>query len=184
MGLVLFAAAGVHLGSSRDPAAVPAWPAVAHVGLFETGTCSSRAMGALAVVIAVNRLPLERLPIKILVKVLVLPYTLHSAAWCQHGGRMLTFGKRLRTTKTHILPVARKGLELEGDRAGESTRGRRGHRSSAPLAHACWNVAAIEVKRGAPVRVGGPPGARGWMRARCRARLSHGVWSGLGRTLG
>ncbi len=136
-------------------AAVPAWPAVAHVGLFgDRYLLLPLAMGALAVSAAVDRLPLERLPVKGLLLVLALPSMLLTAASVPAWRSDLDLWQSAvdHHENPHTAGSLAKVLELEGDLDGAARWYAVATAPPRPLEHACWNVAALEVKRGAPAQ--------------------------------
>ncbi|HCH61373.1 MAG: hypothetical protein CL927_06700 [Deltaproteobacteria bacterium] len=136
---------------------LPAWPAVAHVGLFgDRYLLLSLAGFALAVATSLDRATRARRLRPELWLLLALPHAVTASAsvtaW-QDDTTLWTAAVE-RHENPHTAGSLAKVLELQGDLDGAAHWYSVATMAPRPLPHACWNVAAIELKRGAPADAG------------------------------
>lgn len=133
----------------------PAWPAVAHVGLFGdryllAAVAGVAAAGGVALHAAADRIPPRALQAGAVLLLLGLGVsaTRSVPAW-RDDLTLWTLAAR-EHPNPHTAGSLAKVLETEGDLQGAATWYARATVGPTPLRHACWNVAALEVRRGDP----------------------------------
>ena len=137
--------------------ALPAWPAVAHVGLFgDRYLLLSLAAAALAVAVAIDPVARRHRLRPEVWLVVALPYAVAAAAsipaWSTDSALWSLAVERHRNP--HTAGSLAKVLEVDGRLDEAASWYQVAVEPPRPLEHACWNVAALEIKRGFPASAG------------------------------